>query len=68
MSYQQYNKANMVKFMPDYAIPLRETQSRFIGANQTIPRGALDPVVRVRADQDFGDPNDVDTYNRKTLE
>ena len=67
LSYQQYNKANMVKFMPDYAIPLRDTQSRYKGTDQTIPRGALD-AVRVRADQDFGDPNDIDTYNRKTLE
>ena len=55
----------MAKFMPDYAIPLRNTNSRFGDYSQkTQPRNAID----VRVNDDFNDPNDIDAYNRKTLE
>ena len=73
LSYQQYNQQNMAKFMPDYALPLRDNPDVGSGAAalrakfQTEQRRQTQPRASMSFADGFGDPDDIDTYNKKTF-
>ena len=61
LSYVQYNRANMAKFMPDYATPMRNTESNYNDLRKDHHQNGTNSILKT-------DPNDTQAYNKMSLE